>query len=849
MIIRGIALASVLAIPSFAQSVADSMSVADSAKVQTAVANVPVDSVKAQTATASVSADSVNAQAITANAPTDSAKTQVATDSVQVDSVSTQVATASISADSAKTQAATANPQTESSWTVGGSWSAEFGYHSVVTQKNELDSAYVNGTDSIQPGQKYKNYFQVPGVYAAWKAYVQMESETGKKFEFILDATSDNWNRFDPRFVQVSYEDRRHTLVLGDMFVSGGELYLGNIDLFGLSYELRLGQDSVVALGVFGGENHAPKLPFEKDREQYNKYIGRDEVEAQKMVLGFKTLWNASKNVNATLGFIGSKDYLDDPYFREGTTDNVNLSNPMFSSKTFFGELNGKVLGGRGSYNIQLGLGGADTLNVVAHRAVNAIFEEAGLDVSSFAQLHRLMNNTALVDRMRREELELIFGDNSELVVSEMRNELKRVLELANQALKNYKSKNKKDPNEWTFQNFALSGNYNWQRNSTTVDAYFRMVGRNYYSAGSPDMLQNSRLLGAKLETNVKDPWKLNVGYELNIENASGSGDAYNFFGFAEGSKLGLIPGADDDWLKKHEQDPLRTLYIHDFELKNTIKIRDSVEFMARYALNYRTRSTSQRLHGNYMASSGIYSDSWFAKQDGKKTIDVETDHAVIQIDSARWAKYASLQKEPYLATQFDERLLKHTLELGATFKLPQNVVKVGGILTFRSDLSKFNQDELLDDFDFSDKTYGVLGYYFHGSDYFEMRIPISLTTSLSWVRNQASFMPRFRSYNRDEVSELEWSLSDNATIHLKPNFIDLMLNGSIRQNFMSRLEEGKTVDEMELDLDLSAGLRFQLTERLSNEWIFGAFFNHRPDDKSQDYRDIYGSISVNLDF
>ena len=821
MIIRGIALASVLAIPSFAQSVADSTAIADSVKVQTAVANEPVDSTKAQSAAASVPADSVN--------------TQVISDSVQVDSV--------------KAQVASANPQTESSWTVGGSWGAEFGYHSVATQKNEMDSVDVKGLDSILPGKKYKNYFQVPGVYAAWNAYVQMESLTGKKFEFILDATSDNWNRFDPRFVQVSYEDKHHTLVLGDMFVTGGELYLANIDLFGLSYDLRLGRDSVVALGVFGGENHAPKLPFERDREQYNKYIGRDEVEAQKMVLGFKGLLNASKKFNATLGFIGSKDYLDDPYFREGTTENVNLSNPMFSSKTLFAELNGKIMGGHASYNIQLGIGGADTLNVVAHRAVNAVFEEAGLDVSSFAQLHRLMNNTALVDRMRREELELIFGDNSELVVSEMRNELKRVLELANQALKNYNSKNKKDPNEWTFQNFALSGNYNWQRNSTTVEAYFRMVGRNYYSAGSPDMLQNSRLLGAKLETNVKDPWKLNVGYELNIENASGSGDAYNFFGFAEGSKLGLIPGADDDWLKKHEQDPLRTLYIHDFELKNTIKVRDSVEFMARYALNYRTRSTSQRLHGNYMASSGIYSDPWFAKQNGKETIDVETNNGVIQIDSARWAKYASLQKENYLATQFDERLLKHTLELGATIKLPQNMVKVGGILTFRSDLSKFNQDELLDDFDFSDKTYGVLGYYFHGSEYFEMRIPISLTTSLSWVRNQASFMPRFRSYNRDEVSELEWSLSDNATIQLSPNFIDLMLNGSIRQNFMSRQEEGKLVEEMELDLDLSAGLRFQLTERLSNEWIFGAFFNHRPDDKSQDYRDIYGSMSVNLDF
>ena len=175
----------------------------------------------------------------------------------------------------------------------------------------------------------------------------------------------------------------------------------------------------------------------------------------------------------------------------------------------------------------------------------------------------------------------------------------------------------------------------------------------------------------------------------MNIENASGSGDAYNVFGFAEGSKLGLLPGADDDWLEKHEQDASRTLYDHNFDLKNTFRVRDSIEIMARYALNYRTRSTPQRLHGNYFASSGIYSDSWFEKQKDKPTIDVETDDGTIQIDSARWAKYAALQSEPYLATQFEERLLKHTFELIATVRFPKNVLKVGGVWTYRTDMSK----------------------------------------------------------------------------------------------------------------------------------------------------------------
>ena len=313
MIIRGIALASILTIPSFAQSVADSASVkvltatasapTDSAKVHSATVSAPTDSAKVQSATASApttdsakvqsatasapTTDSAKVQSATAGAPTDSAKVQSATAGAPMDSAKVQSATASALIDSAKVQSASVdelidsakvqsatasapedtanvqsvptNVQTETAWTVSGSWGAEFGYHSVVTQKNKMDSVYVNGTDSILPGKKYKNYFQVPGIYAAWNAFVQMESPTGKKFEFTLDASSDNWNRFDPKFVQVLYEDQRQKFILGDMFLAGGELYLDNLDVFGASYDLRLGQDSVVMLSVFGGENRAPK--------------------------------------------------------------------------------------------------------------------------------------------------------------------------------------------------------------------------------------------------------------------------------------------------------------------------------------------------------------------------------------------------------------------------------------------------------------------------------------------------------------------------------------------------------------------------------------------------------------
>jgi hypothetical protein len=53
----------------------------------------------------------------------------------------------------------------------------------------------------------------------------------------------------------------------------------------------------------------------------------------------------------------------------------------------------------------------------------------------------------------------------------------------------------------------------------------------------------------------------------------------------------------------------------------------------------------------------------------------------------------------------------------------------------------------------------------------------------------------------------------------------------------------------MEMDLDLSMGLKFQLMEKFSMEWTFGTFFNYRPDNESDDYRDIYGTASFNYDF
>lgn len=743
----------------------------------------------------------------------------------------------------------------ETSWKVNGSVSVTMGGHGVMVEENTSGEPFVSGTDTVAKGDKYRNYFQVPGFFANWNAFLQMESPTGQTIEFSMDATHDAWDKFNVRSIQASYKDKYQNFVLGDVHLSANETYLAGIDLLGASYDLNMfhnvAGEPLFVVSAFGGEANKPMVVGKRNPDMYNDYIEDGEAEVQKIAAGGKIRWNMHRRFNGTLGFIGSKDFLDDPIMRDGPSEESALATPVYSSKTFFADGNWLFFPGDIELNGQVAYGGADTSNVKVQRAINKVFADANLNVSNFAELRRIMKNPILVNDLDESELEKIFGYNSMLTVSEMRKKLLSVLELAKQEVKNEGGDidDEDEGSDWSGQNLAVAASYHWTNGKTSIEGYFRFVGNRFYSAGSPDLLQNSRLLGGNFEKNFRDFWIFSFGYDLNVENASGPGDAYNIFGMAEGSKCGLIPGADDDWLKEHEQDANRTLYNHDGYVSNRL-VGSKVELLLRYSFNYRTRSTNQRLYGNYSVASGIFDDEWFAARKNKKSIKIASDGDTVKVDSARWAQYYALADEKYLATQFEERLLKNTIELGLTFKLPKNILKIGGIWTFRTDLSKFEQDDLLDPFDFSDKTYGLLGYYFHGGDYFEQRYPVSLTTSIdNGFRNVLSVVPRYKIYNRDDMSEFEWTLMENMTIPVSPKFAELSLNASVRQYFLNRTENGKSADEAELDFDGSMALRFQHTKYFSTEWLFGSIINSRPDNPSEAYTDIYGGFTAKVEF
>lgn len=740
-------------------------------------------------------------------------------------------------------------------WKVSGNLALDVGYHKVFMRHNHLGHDFISGSDTVKPEELYKNYFQVPGLFANWSASMMMESPTGQTIEFNADISNDSWDHFKVYSLQAVYSDQMNTLTLGDFSLNAGETYLAGINAFGAMYQLNLFKNAAgepLFVGTaFGGETKAPKIVGERNYDVYNEYVEDGDAEAQNIVAGGRVRWNMHRRFNGTLGFIGSKDYLEDPFLRDGQPAGVNTIDPLVTSRNFFADGNWLFFPGDIKLNGQVAVGAADTANAAKIRAINQVFLGAGLDASNLGLLNKLMKNPRNVNQLSRDQLESIFGEGSLLTPTEMRETLRKLLDKASSVAKNTHTQDLEPTSGefWDYNHLAVAGSYEWSNENTFIEGFMRYVGKQYYSAGSPDLQQNSRMVGGNLRQKIFDFWRLSFGYVMNVENAADDSTGYNIFGMGEGTKWGMFSGAESDWLKEHEQNENRTLYIHDAYLGNMFKLNRSIDLSVRYAVNYRTRSTSQRLYANYSANSGIYEDSWFDAQDGRPTIDVFSRGDTIQIDSANWAKYYSLAKKKYLATQFEEKILRHHLQLGLTFRLPMNVLKVGAAIMVRKDYSEFVQDDLLDGLDFSDETFGILGYHFHGSEFFEQRYSASLTTTVGGFKNTFTVVPRYKIFNRNNMTEFEWSVNDNMTFPLADQFLELTLNGGVRQNFLDFEIRNEDQSEMELDVDGSVALRVNHTDKLYTEWTVGTVMNYRPDNLADEYKDLYFIASLNYAF
>lgn len=745
------------------------------------------------------------------------------------------------------------NQVQKNSWNLTGNVSTIVGYHLVRTRHNHTGEDYIVGQDTIKNGDRYENYFQEPGLFSNYNTYLKLETPSGKTLEFSTDIYSNHWNELNVRSINATLSDASDRLSIGDTYISAGETYLAGINIFGASYDTKLfwvsNDRALFNMSLFAGESNKPQLVGAKNPDIYKDWIEEGEAEAQELVAGGKLTWNMHKRFNGTLGFIGSKDFTNDPFLRDGMSESHNTIDPKITSRTFFAEGNWLFWPGDIELNGQIALGAADTSNVKAQRAINQVFSDAGISVANFALLRKLMKNETAIDRLRRSELEEIFGDNTMLTEDEMTGILHRLIAKAKQ-IEKY-SEDKEDDqskfDEWDGQNYAVAASLRWSLARTVLGAHVKYVGSKFYSAGSPDQVGNTREIGASLDQKIMNFWFLNLAYDLNIENAS-IGNKYNVFGIREGTTIGLVNNVSSKWLAEHEQDEIRTNYIHNASVKNLFKI-GGAELTLKYKMDYRTRSRSTRLYANYDIESDVYEDPWFkVKSRGKQSYyTLERENDTLFVDSAKFVEYYGLKDYEYLASGFNERTLKHTAEAEIAYRWSKNTFKIGAIVAYRTDLSEFENDSLLDNFDFSDKTLGYLGYYFHGGDFIEQRYPISLTTNIDWFSNQISIVPRYKMYNRDSMKELEYSIGEKIGIAFVPEFLELTIGGDITQEFIRRHSDGK--NEMQADIDGFATLRVHYTKDLYSDYTIGSYYNYRPDSRADEYKDYYAQFSLNYDF
>ena len=743
---------------------------------------------------------------------------------------------------------------TKKSWSILGNVMIGNHYHHVLTRKNHSKTVEVFG-DTIEHGERYKNTFQVPGFGTEASIYLLMQSPDGKTIEFSGDYTGDQWNRFSPTPVTLTYTDSYNQIILGDFTKVGGETYMEALPIFGASYTLSLLKNNVnqplLELNGFFGENRKPYQIGDRHPDIYKNYIEDGEAQAQRLAYGASLKWSPLRRFDATFGAIYADDEIHDPLLRDGGKSTSITSEPLQKSFTLYADGNWLFYPGDIELNGQIAVGRADTADVYRERAINEVFTEAGLNTASMGKLRQLMISESKINSLSAEELDEIFGGNSTLSRSKMRDSLRTLVREAKQLKKDYESDRDDDRVlglNWGSQNFAIGASLDWKIYKTTISGHLKYVGEDFYSAGSANQLADTREFGGDIEQIITNFWTLNFGYLLNIENAANESKT-NLLGLGEGTRWGLFNDDDSKWFEEHELDYNRTKYIQNWNLGNSFKIGKNVNVDVGYNLEYRTQYRPYQLHGDYVLEDGIYNDDWFAARKDKETTKIIIGKDTTEVDAERWAEYMGLSGEKYLASKFQERIYKNAWSLDLSVHANKTIFKAGGRWTIRTDDSKFYKDDLIDNMDLANTTWAKMGYYFGGADYFEQAYPLSATTTLKQVQNQFGFTPRLKNYKRNDMTEREFTVNDELEISFLRRFLILTISGEFRYMTTDWEEEDDSFDETETDVLGSTSLRVNHTQHLSTEWYTGAAFYYRPDNLSDEYKDIYGGVRVNYVF
>src|SRR5574344_912501 len=792
-------------------------------------------------------------------------------------------------------------------WTMVGNVSAGINYRYVYTRRNHGKLNEVINQDTIGVKERYPNLWEIPGIGFDASVYLLLKNNNNQSLELSTDFYSDSWNRFNLDHFSLEYSDNYNVLTLGDFNLSLGETYLEVLSAFSAHYTLSLLRKKenhpLFTFSGFWGEAQKPFITDTRNPDIYKDWIDEGEAKAQRLVWGGDFKWDPLRRFNANFGVLFSDDKIDDPLLRDGDRATTITADPLQSAMSVYAEGNWLFFPGDIELNGQIALGRADTSDVIAQRAINQVFQDAGLSTSSYATLREIMQNSNLIQSLSRDEMIQIFGDYTSLTNSEMRDSLSSLIQEAKKVRDDFEKETNDSRTiglDVTSQNVAIGASLFWNIKKTTLFGHINYVGENYYSPGSPSQLADVREFGGYLKQEVSPKWTFKFSYELDVENAAND-TALNIFGLSEGTRLGLFEEPDSLYLKEHELDIDRTKYLHDLGIENTFTLNKNTNVFFNFQFEYQTQHRPYRLRALYDAESGIFNDSWVAPIRNRDTTTLVYNRDTILVDSARWSRYQDLTKEPFIASDFEEHLFELTFDLGFSYAFWNSEFRIDGIWKGRLDGSEFKNDSMIQKIDLSTENWGKMGYYFYGNNYFEQKYPMSIQTNHPKYINRLTFTPRYKYYERDNLKERELSLSNKFEVPLFSKFLSLALSVEMKtfkrswveadymlQDTLSqekfhyyRLEDSRIVatnkpnptdnevssqlqklencyelisddkekEERENDYIVEISAKMNHSKQISSEWICRGEFFDRPNQLSNEYKNLYFGFNFNYSF
>ena len=651
-----------------------------------------------------------------------------------------------------------------------GNLSAGLAYHNVDQGYNETDRVQDFNGDTISPGSQYPNDKQIEGFEVLGSVYTLTELDS-HSIEMSLDGIYDDSTGLFTKPTTLRYDSPDRSLVLGDMNESSHDLILSSRDVMGVKYvengsKNQAGQDKWRTT-VLWGESSRPLDEGEHNPEYFFDEAWPDNARAQEILVMGKLAYQKSPNLRMDYGLVHTQEKRDDLlFYRNDLKTESILAEPLVQAQAAFTEWDYTTSNQAFRLNVALVHGSSDSLEIARDLAIDQFIEE---------------NNIVELADYLKEELKRVPNPNVALISDYLPNEYVGNAWAAMAEVDQNEASIRDSLDKLTFYGFRKSsqswgGQTIMEINLGRTNIYGRaqFMGTTFYSPGSPNLNNNSRVYELSWSQGVTNWWESVVNYGAYVENASGAEQHMNLLGYGEGTALGFTK--DETQFDDLDQDRLRPKFTQNVSVEEYFFLPHDIELELYYSFNQERQQTNRVLEKDTSLNAGVFLDSYFKGTDRTLTHYGEE----VGVDTQKWNDFIGLSDT--LATNFVDEYHNHSVGTYVRWKYNRkSSVRLGGTYSMATDYSFFRSDSSPDDLKLTNATWAKLGYYYSGNDYTQLELPLTWTGHFDLWKNRTTVKYLTKSYEIDNEVLNEYSLNNSLSFDAIPQSVNVSLDFGVR--------------------------------------------------------------------